>query len=243
MSRTIRETIMDARPEISEGKPRRRGLRSLIWVGLFALLLFIPAGTVRWPGAWVYLAILAVAAVWGFNWLERHDPALLAERLRPPIQRGQPLTDKLLMGAFLPLWFGWFGLMGLDRRFGWSSVPVALEILGAVLLCLGIWLSFEVLKENSYAVPVVKVQKERGHSVVCTGPYAYVRHPMYASVLLIGTGAPLLLCSWWGLLGVPLFRLALGARAVIEERVLTTELEGYADYAKRVRYRFVPRLW
>jgi len=227
---------MDVRPEISDAKPRRRGLRSLIWLGLFAFLLFIPAGTARWPGAWVYLAILAVATVWGFGWLERHDPALLAERLRPPIQRGQPLTDKLLMGAFLPLWFGWFVLMGLDRRFGWSSLPVALEILGAVLLCLGIWLSFEVLKENSYAAPVVKVQKERGHSVVCTGPYAYVRHPPYAyvrhpmcaSVLLIGTGAPLLLGSWWGLLGVPLFMRVLGARAVMEERV---------------RYRFVPRFW
>ena len=153
------------------------------------------------------------------------------------------------MGAFLPLW--WFVLMGLDRRFGWSSLPVALEILGAVLLCLGIWLSFEVLKENSYAAPVVKVQKERGHSVVCTGryayvrhpPYAYVRHPMCASVLLIGTGAPLLLGSWWGLLGVPLFMRVLGARAVMEERVLTAELEGYANYAKRVRYRFVPRFW
>jgi len=104
----------------------------------------------------------------GRDRIERHDPALLAERLRPPIQRGQPLTNKLLMGAFLPLW--WFVLMGLDRRFGWSSLPVALEILGAVLLCLGIWLSFEVLKENSYAAPVVKDRRSAGTPWCAPGP-------------------------------------------------------------------------
>src|SRR5262245_33083165 len=117
----------------------------------------------------------------GFAWLGRHDPELLKERMRPPFQREQLPQDKLLMGTFLPLWLGWYVLMGLDRRLGWSSVPVSLQILGAVLLCLGIWLSWQVLKENSYAAPVVKVQKERGHKVVTTGPYAYVRHPMYSS--------------------------------------------------------------
>jgi protein-S-isoprenylcysteine O-methyltransferase Ste14 len=122
-------------------------------------------------------------------------------------------------------------------------VPVSLQILGAVLLCLGIWLSWQVLKENSYAAPVVKVQKERGHKVVTTGPYAYVRHPMYSSVILIGAGVPLLLGSWWGLLAVPLFMLVLGVRATMEERMLKTELEGYEDYSERVRYRFVPLLW
>ncbi|HEV3241829.1 MAG TPA: isoprenylcysteine carboxylmethyltransferase family protein [Methyloceanibacter sp.] len=234
---------MDARPEIVEGRPRRWGIRSVAWVVVFAFLLFVPAGTVRWPSAWVYLAILAVASVWGFAWLERHDPELLKERLRPPIQRGQPLADKLLMGTFIPVWFGWFVLMGLDRRFGWSNVPVSLEILGAVLVCLGIWLSWQVLKENSYAAPVVKVQKERGHKVVSSGPYAYVRHPMYSSVILFAAGVPLLLGSWWGLIVSPLLIVVLAVRAVVEERTLKAELEGYADYAERVRYRFVPLLW
>ena len=134
------------------------------------------------------------------------------------------------MGAFMPLWFGWYVLMALDKRFGWSSVPPALQVLGAVLLCLGIWLSWQVLKENSFAAPVVKLQKERGHKVVTTGPYAYVRHPMYASVILFAAGAPLLV-------------LVLAFRAVLEERMLKAGLEGYSDYAERVRYRFVPLLW
>ena len=235
---------MAARPETTiEGKPRRGVVRAVVWVGLFALLLFVPAGTVRWPGAWVFLAILAASSLWGLAWLGRHDPGLLAERMRPPIQRGQPRSDKLLMVAFIPLWFGWYVLMGLDKRLGWSSVPAALQVLGAVLVCLGVWLSFRVLAENSYAAPVVRVQKERGHKVVTTGPYSYVRHPMYASVILIAAGVPLLLGSWWGLLVSPLLVLVLAVRAVMEERMLKAELEGYADYAERVRYRLVPLLW
>jgi protein-S-isoprenylcysteine O-methyltransferase Ste14 len=234
---------MATRPETAESKPTRRGFRAILWLGAFALLLFIPAGTVRWPAAWVFLALMAVASFWGFAWLGRHDPDLLKERMRAPFQRDQLPEDRLLMGTFLPLWLGWYVLMGLDHRFGWSSVPVPLQFLGAALLCLGVLLSWQVLKENSYAAPVVKVQRERGHKVVTTGPYAYVRHPMYSSVILIGAGVPLLLGSWWGLLAVPIFMLVLGIRAKIEERMLTAELEGYAAYADRVRYRFVPLLW
>lgn len=234
--------MMTARSDHTQ-KKAPPALRSLIWLGIFAFLLFVPAGTLAWPGAWVFLAMMAVASVWGLTWLGRHDPELLAERLRPPFQRGQPRSDKVLLGLFMPLWFGWYVLMAFDKRFGWSSVPVSLQILGAVLVWLGIGLSWQVLKENSYAAPVVKVQKERGHKVVSTGPYAYVRHPMYASVILFAAGVPLLLGSWWGFLVSPLLVLGLALRAVMEERMLKAELEGYADYAERVRYRFVPLLW
>jgi protein-S-isoprenylcysteine O-methyltransferase Ste14 len=235
--------MMTLPPDPTHKKRAPGPLRGFIWLAIFAALLFLPAGTLAWPGAWVFLAVMAAASVWGLSWLGRHDPELLAERLRPPFQRDQPRSDKLLMGAFMPLWFGWYVLMAFDRRFGWSDVPVALQVLGAALICLGLWLSWTVLRENSYAAPVVKVQKERGHKVVSSGPYAYVRHPMYASVILFAAGVPLLLGSWWGLLVSPLLVLVLAARAVLEERTLTAELEGYADYVQRVRYRFVPLLW
>ena len=116
---------MADRPDRTERKapPGRRGL---IWLAIFAALLFVPAGTLRWPGAWAFLALMAAASIWGLSWLGRHDPELLAERLRPPFQREQPRSDKILMAAFMPLWFGWYILMALDRRFGWSSVPAAL---------------------------------------------------------------------------------------------------------------------
>jgi protein-S-isoprenylcysteine O-methyltransferase Ste14 len=234
---------MIALPDTEAVDVQRPALRSLLWLAFFALLLFVPAGTLRWPGAWVFLAIMVVTSLGGMIWLARHDPALFKDRTRPPFQRDQKLWDKVLMGAFLPLWIGWFVLMGLDRRFAWSSVPVGGQALGVVLIGLCLYLCWLVFRENSFAAPVVKLQKERGHKVVTSGPYAYVRHPMYTGIILFVLGAPLLLGSWWGLCLAPLLILMLGFRAVMEERMLTAELDGYADYAARVRYRLVPLLW
>jgi protein-S-isoprenylcysteine O-methyltransferase Ste14 len=218
-------------------------MRSVVWILVFALLLFVPAGTLHWPGAWAFLAIMAVASFGGVEWLRRHDPELLRERLKPPFQRDQKPWDKVLMATFLPLWFAWFVLMAIDRRFGGSDVPVFAQVLGAVLVILGMVLGFRVLKENSYAAPVVKLQKDRGHRVVSTGPYSYMRHPMYTSALFLFLGLPLLLGSWWGLCAAPLLVVVLAVRAVMEQRTLASELEGYDDYAARIRYRFVPYLW
>jgi protein-S-isoprenylcysteine O-methyltransferase Ste14 len=234
---------MTPHPDETPASLRRISLRVVLFVAIFAVLLFLPAGTLAWPGAWVFLAILAVVSIGGMTRLARHDPELLKERMRPPFQRGQPPWDRALMILFVPLWLGWYALMGFDKRFGWSSVPPWLQVLGAILLGLGIYVSWRTLMANSYAAPVVRVQKERGHKVASTGPYAYVRHPMYASVILFAAGVPLLLGSWWALLVAPLLVLALAVRAVFEERMLKAELAGYADYAERVRYRFVPLVW
>src|SRR5262249_11674992 len=103
--------------------------------------------------------------------------------------------------------------------------------------------AFLAFRENSYAAPVIKIQPERGHTVVTTGPYRYVRHPLYAGALLYFLGTPLQLGSWLGLAPVPLMIVALAFRAVMEERMLATELKGYADYAERVRWRLIPRIW
>jgi protein-S-isoprenylcysteine O-methyltransferase Ste14 len=218
----------------------RRNVLSLLFLGV---VLFGAAGTLNWPEAWVYLALGAAMSFGGGFWLARHDPALLAERLGSLIQREQKGWDKLLMVVMLTLWVGWLALIGLDAgRYHWSEVPLLLQGAGFVLICLGSYLVWLTLKANSYAAPVIKIQKERGHSVVSDGPYAYVRHPMYAGALLFVVGAPLLLGSWWGLAAAPLL-LVIGTRAVLEERTLEAELDGYADYAKRVRYRLVPQLW
>jgi protein-S-isoprenylcysteine O-methyltransferase Ste14 len=122
-------------------------------------------------------------------------------------------------------------------------VPVWLRVVGAVLICVTFYVMWLVTRENSFAAPVVKVQKERGHKVVSTGPYAFVRHPMYGGIIPLFIGTPLLLGSWWGLLFSVVLLLLLAIRAVLEERTLMAELDGYADYARRVRYRLVPRLW
>jgi protein-S-isoprenylcysteine O-methyltransferase Ste14 len=219
----------------------RRTAVSLLFVGV---ILFGAAGTLSWPEAWVYLAFATATSFAGGLWLARYDPALLSERLGSLIQREQKGWDKLFMVAMLALWTGWLILMGLDAgRYRWSAVPLALQGAGFVLLCLGSYLVWLTLKANSYAAPVIKIQKERGHRVVTTGPYAYVRHPMYAGALLFMLGVPLLLGSWWGLLGAAGLMVLLGLRTVLEERTLKAELDGYADYTSRVRYRLVPHLW
>jgi len=218
-------------------------VRTTIWLILLAVLLFGAAGTIHWPQAWIYLAWAAAISFGGGLWLARHDPGLLNERLGSLVQRDQKGWDKIFMGVVLVLWFAWFALMGLDRRYHWSDVPLYAQVIGFLLLVLGCYLVGLTFKANSFAAPVVKIQKERAHRVISTGPYAYVRHPMYAGALLINIGAPLLLGSWWGLVVGALFTALIGVRAVLEERMLKAELEGYADYAGRVRYRLVPYLW
>ena len=116
------------------------------------------------------------------------------------------------MGALLPLWLGWYVPMGLDKRFAWLSVPAAVQVLGGVLIGLCLYLFWLVFRENSFAAPVVKLQKDRGHKVVTSGPYDYVRHPMYTGVILFLLGTPLLLGSWWGLCASAFLILMLGFR-------------------------------
>jgi protein-S-isoprenylcysteine O-methyltransferase Ste14 len=176
-------------------------VQTIIWLGVIALLLFVPAGTVNWSGAWIFLVeALVVSVVLGL-WLERHDPALLKERLRPPIQKGQSTSDKIITGLLVLLYLGWFVFMGLDAvRFKWSSVPAWLAAPGALGVLLACYIAYLAFRENSFAAPVVKIQKERAQTVVTTGPYRYVRHPMYAGMIFYLFGAPLLFGSWWGLL-------------------------------------------
>jgi protein-S-isoprenylcysteine O-methyltransferase Ste14 len=156
----------------------------------------------------------------------------------------QKAWDKIFMLSAIPLWGGWLVLMALDAvRFRWSQVPLWAQALGAILIALCMYMAYLVFRENSFAAPTVKMQTERGHRVVTSGPYAYVRHPMYAGALLYFIGTPLLLGSWYGLAAAPLMVAILAVRAVKEERMLAEELAGYRGYAARVRYRLVPWVW
>jgi len=215
-----------------------------LWLGFMAVLLFWAAGNWLWTQAWVFTAIFVLGSLGFGAWLIRRDPALLASRLAPLPQPGQPLWDKIFLMTFILIWFAWLVLMGLDaQRWHTSDMPLALNILGGVLVIAGFLATMVVFRANSFAAPVVRVQGERGQRVIDTGPYAFVRHPMYAAALLYLIGIPLLLGSWYGLFVVPLFVVGLAPRAVSEERLLKRGLPGYADYMKRVRYRLIPGLW
>jgi protein-S-isoprenylcysteine O-methyltransferase Ste14 len=218
-------------------------LQNLIWIVAMGALLFVPAGTLHWPAAWVFLGTIAILGVSCGLWLARTDPALLAERMHPMMQSNQPLADKIFMLAFGLVALSWFLVIGFDERMHASHVPTALQAMGLAMLLGSAGFIMWVMHENSFAAPVVKLQTERDHRVVSTGPYAWVRHPMYSGSVLFFAGAPLLLGSWWGVAMLPLFTALFAIRTRIEERALIAGLPGYADYAARVRYRLLPGLW
>jgi protein-S-isoprenylcysteine O-methyltransferase Ste14 len=218
-------------------------LQSLIWVAAMGALLFVPAGTLHWPAAWVFLATMAVIALGCGWWLARTDPALLAERMRPPMRDDQPAADKKIVVAFGIASLLWFAVIGLDRRGQSSDMPWALQALGLAMLLASTCFVMWVMHENSFASAAVRVQTERSHRVVDSGPYAWVRHPMYSGAIVFFVGAALLLGSWWGVAMSLLFVVLFAIRAGIEERTLTAGLPDYADYAARVRYRLLPGLW
>ena len=172
------------------------------------------------------------------------DRALLEARMGSLVQKGQSSWDKVFMATVVVLWNLWLVFMALDaRRWQTSHVPAAVEVLGGLLILLGFAGTVPVFRANSFAAPVVRVQEERGQRVIDSGPYALVRHPMYAAALLYLLGVPLLLGSWYGLIGTALIAFGISWRAVKEESVLRHDLAGYGEYMTRVRWRLVPYVW
>jgi len=218
-------------------------LQSLVWLVAMGALLLAPAGTLHWPAAWVFLATMAVISIATGWWLARTDPGLLAERMRIAGGQDQPVADKIFMLAIGTVFLLWQVTMGLEYRIRGSDFPLSLQALGLAMLLLSTLFIIWVMHENSFAAPVVKVQRERGHRVISTGPYAWVRHPMYTGAIPFCVGIPLLLGSWWGLLISPIFAVLFALRARIEERELIAGLPGYSEYMTRVRYRLLPGIW
>ena len=223
---------------------KRLFTQTFVWLVFQGALLFLGAGTLAWTAAWLWLLEWAVLGAWIGLWLARTDPGLLAERLAPFAQREQAGWDRVFMVAVSVGWCAWLYLMGSDVvRHRWSHVPFWLSVCGAVAIFVCLQSMRSVFAANRFAAPVVKIQRERGHAVTDSGPYAYVRHPMYAFAILLLVGTPLMLGSWWGLACVPFMVAGIGWRAVREERALAAELAGYDAYLERVKYRFVPGIW
>lgn len=219
-------------------------VQTIVFLAVIGAVLFVSAGTVAWPAAWIYLFLNGVASLWIGLWLARADPELLAERMGSIVSREQSRWDQIFMVCIMIGYFAWLCLIGIDAmRLRWSRVPLWLSAFGGAAIVLDFYLTSLVFRANRFAAPVVKIQRERGHAVIDTGPYALVRHPMYGAAILVFVGTPLLLGSWWGLACVPLMVAGLGYRAVNEERALADGLPGYREYLGRVRYRFVPGVW
>lgn len=233
---------------------RRLALRTFITIavrsGLQVAALFVPAASWNWPAAWVLVAITIVGSLISaaFLWGENKD--LLRERMSSPVHAGQPLIDKVLLVAFMAIFICVLVVSSLDV-WHWRGSPAAasglaldaMSLAGLALVLAGPFVWIATLRANAFASQVVKLQAERDHHVIDTGPYGLVRHPMYTGILMTLVGQPLWLGSWTGF-AVALCGVAvMAARAVIEERFLSQSLDGYEAYCAKVRYRIVPGIW
>lgn len=215
------------------------GLAILVLV--MGLLLFAVAGTLRYWQAWLFLATFFAASLVLTLYLVKNDPALLARRMRGgPFAEREP-AQKVIMSYASLLFIGLLLLPALDHRFGWSRMPPSASVAGDILVLLG-WLGiFSVFRENSFASATIEAAADQ--RVISSGPYAWVRHPMYATALVMLLGIPIALGSWWGVLIVAALVPVLIWRLTDEERFLARNLPDYVAYQRRVRYRLLPLVW
>ena len=216
-------------------------LGGMIQLLLFPLVLFLAAGTIAWPAAWIFLLLFYSDIALTVRWLARHNPGLLEERMSVFKPNAKRDTMFIVVTAVS---FVWLIVMPLDvGRFHWSHLPLWLQVVGVLVLVGSFAMMYLAFRENAFVTPTVRIQEERGQTVVSSGPYKYVRHPMYSGFLLFFVGMPLLLGSAFGLLLAPVLIGVIARRAVLEERLLRKDLPGYDAYMAKVKYRFIPYVW
>jgi protein-S-isoprenylcysteine O-methyltransferase Ste14 len=206
-----------------------------------ALLLFVPAGTLHDWQAWVYLSIFFGASAITTLDLMKRDPALLQRRMRGGPTAETETTQKVIMFFASVGFIALLVVPALDHRFGWSVVPLAGVVAGDILVAMGFYVIFRVYRVNTFTAATIQVAADQ--RVISTGPYAIVRHPMYAGASLYVVGTPLALGSYWGLLAAAAMLPFLIWRLVDEEQLLARKLPGYTEYQQRVPHRLVPWMW
>jgi protein-S-isoprenylcysteine O-methyltransferase Ste14 len=214
---------------------------SVIGFAVFLLLVFWPAGTFDYWRGWAFIAVFATATNIPSLYLAATNPAALKRRMQAgPAAETRPLQKIIITFAFLSI-AAMIVVSALDFRFGWSSVPAAVSVVGDVLVGVGLLIAMITTIQNGYAAANINVEADQ--KVVSTGFYALVRHPMYFGNVVLMIGIPLALGSYWGLLFVILGLVVLAVRILDEEKVLAQQLTGYTDYIQRVHYRLVPGVW
>ncbi len=220
----------------------RYAIRETMGLVIMAVALFWSAGRIDWWGAWAALGVMAawiaataVIVVW-------INPDLLPERLGP--RKGAKSWDLAIMGILGLAQLVRYVVAGLDQRFGWTGgLPLAAQAAALVVCVLGYALVVWATASNRYFSQIVRIQSERGQTVVRGGPYRYVRHPAYLGSIVYELAVPILLGSWWAYIASGLGAILLILRTVLEDRLLRAELPGYVDYARQVRHRLLPGIW
>ncbi len=217
----------------------KKALRLVALLPLFFfLVLFLPAGTARYWQAWLYCGLLLAALGVAVLYLLNRHPEFLERRMRT---KERERTQQRIQLVITPIIFAGYVVAGLDHRFSWSGLPDAVVVAADVLVLAGYVFVIAVFRENSYASRVVEVVE--GQTVISTGPYAWVRHPMYTGTIIMYLATPIALNSLWALLLFVAYPVALVFRIRNEEALLVRELAGYAEYRQKVRYRLIPFVW
>ena len=230
---------MAAQRETSRGKIV---FRTLLYLVIMLVVFFAPAGRLDWWEGWIFLSGFLGCTIFIAIWMRRYDPDLVKERT----QRGENVKgwDNILMAFYTVLLLAMLVLASFDSgRFNWSPTSLAAKICGGIGLLFAFSLVWRVMAENTYLSERVRIQEERGHRVVSTGPYSVVRHPMYVGIIVAIICTPLVLDSWLALVPGVLIAVIFIIRTAMEDRTLQDELPGYREYAARVRYRLVPGIW
>jgi protein-S-isoprenylcysteine O-methyltransferase Ste14 len=220
----------------------RYAVRETLGLVVMGVALFWPAGRIDWWAGWAALAVMAGWIVATAIVIFRFNPGLLAERLGP--RRGAKAWDTAIMSALGGVQLVRYLWAGFDQRYGWTGgFPLAVQLAALAICVLGYAGFVWATASNPFFSQIVRIQTERGHTVISGGPYHYVRHPGYAGAILFELAVPVLLASWGALATGLIGALLLLLRTALEDRALQAELPGYVDYARRVRYRLVPGLW
>jgi protein-S-isoprenylcysteine O-methyltransferase Ste14 len=219
---------------------RQSILSLLVFLVVLGLALFLPAG-IGWRRGWLFFVLFLLEIALAALYLWHKNPEIFVARSK--IHRGTKSWDKVVMFLLISSLMAIFPVAAFDGRFQWSSAPTWPIAVGYVLWTLGMLGSIWAEAVNKFAEPSVRIQTDRGHTVVDSGPYRLVRHPMYATAFLLFFGFALALGSFWALVPATVASLVLVVRTALEDRMLQNELAGYSQYAERVRYRLVPGVW
>jgi protein-S-isoprenylcysteine O-methyltransferase Ste14 len=220
---------------------KKRLVVVVVYMMLTWVILFMAAGTWRWPGAWLFVGLQTAVFLTMGLWVARHNPGLINERGRKSDKTKG--WDKVFALIYAPQLFLLPIVAGLDYRNGWTAVPLLWQIVGLIVLVPAMLLPYWAMYVNNFLVTTVRLQKERGQYVVTIGPYHYVRHPMYVGAILTMICTPLALGSWWALVPGGIGSLAMIVRTALEDNTLQNELPGYAAYAQQTPYRLLPGVW
>ncbi|MBC8446412.1 MAG: isoprenylcysteine carboxylmethyltransferase family protein [Chloroflexi bacterium] len=244
---------MNTHESVKQAQSASEALRGVSWKAwlrfaaftlLLPMVLFIAAGRLNWVMGWVYVGSVVFSTLLSRVIVMRTNPDLLAERAQSLEREDVKGWDRMLLFFLFLLGLLWMIVAGLDERFGWSPrIPLALQLVALVIMVLGYVVGIWAMVVNRYFSAVVRIQKDRGQTAVTDGPYRFVRHPAYATSIVSCLATPILLGSLWALIPSGLVVLVTVIRTALEDKTLLEELDGYVDYARRVRYRLLPGVW